>query len=200
MRVKGPAPAELLPLAEPAGLRAYLEVAQLKRLFRQGWLKRGVAEADCESVADHSFGVALLALLAPAPAGAPIDRMKATLLALVHELGEVRAGDITPVDGVSAEAKRELERASVAAVLAGHPDGAELSALWEEFETGASAEARWVRELDRLEMGLQAAVYRAEGRPRMEEFLDSAARGIADSALAALLQKAAADPVSSRQA
>ncbi len=165
---------------------------QLKRLFRQGWLKRGVAEADCESVADHSFGVALLALLAPLPADVPVDRGRAALLALVHELGEVYAGDITPVDGVSKEEKAALERASVDRVLEGHPEAASIRALWEEFETESSPEARFVRQLDRLEMGLQAAVYRAEGKPRMDEFLDSADRAVRSEELRALLRRGAA--------
>lgn len=163
---------------------------QLKRLFRQGWLKRGVEEAECESVADHSFGVAMLALLAPLPGGHQLDRGRAALLALVHELGEVYAGDITPVDGVTKEEKAALERVSVERVLSGHPEADAISALWEEFETEASPEARFVRQLDRLEMGIQAAVYRAEGRPRMEEFLESADRSVREDGLRELLRLA----------
>jgi putative hydrolase of HD superfamily len=204
MRVKGPNPLQILDPGDDAGLAAYLQVLQLKRLFRQGWLKRGVSEADCESVADHSFGVALLALLAPLPESAggraddgapefvPIDRTKAALLALVHELGEVYAGDITPVDGIPAEEKSRLERGSLELVLSGHAEAETLSALWEEYETGASAEARWVKELDRLEMGLQAALYRAEGKPRMEEFIASADRSVRDANLRSVLRRAAA--------
>jgi len=165
---------------------------QLKRLYRQGWLKRGVDEVDCESVADHSFAVAMLALLAPLPAGLKLDRSKAALLALVHELGEVYAGDITPVDGVSPAEKAALERDSLARVLKGHGEAEMLLAFWEEFETGSTAEARWVRELDRLEMGLQAALYREEGKPRMEEFIASADRSVKDAALRALMRSVTA--------
>jgi putative hydrolase of HD superfamily len=188
MRVKGPIPLEVLPVEGDPTLVSYLQTAQLKRLFRQGWLKRGVSEADCESVADHSFGVALLALLAPEPEGVRLDRSKAALLALVHELGEVYAGDITPVDGVSKEEKARLERASLERLLDGHPEAAAIRSLWEEFEEGTSAEAAFVRQLDRLEMGIQAATYRAEGRPGMEEFLQSADRSVRGEELRALLR------------
>lgn len=192
MRTKGQNPAEKLASADNPTLRAYLQAMQLKRLFRQGWLKRGVAEADCESVADHSFGVALLALLAPAPAE-DFDRGRAVLLAVAHELGEVYAGDITPVDGVSKEEKARRERDSMERVIAGidAATAAAIRELWEEFEECATAEARFVRELDRLEMGIQAAVYKAERRPRMDEFLGSADRAVADPALREVLLSAA---------
>ena len=170
-------------------LRPYLRVLGLKRLYRQGWLKRGVPELVCESVADHSFGTAMLALLvAGRPPFSDADPRKACLMAVVHELGEVYAGDITPVDGVSKEDKHTLERESLERVVAGAPGARELVALWEEFEKGKSPEARLVKRLDRLEMGIQAAVYRADGFPRMEEFLDSARRAVGDGLLREVLE------------
>lgn len=175
-----------------APLRVYLRAMGLKRLFRQGWLKRGLPEAACESVADHSFGTALLALLlAGRPPHEGVDREKTVLMALVHELCEVYAGDITPADGVSPEEKARLERESLARVLGGLTGAEELFSLWEEFEAGESPEARLVKQLDRLEMGIQAAVYRAEGARGMEEFLLSADRAVGDGDLRALLALAA---------
>lgn len=191
MIVKGENPSLLLPAGGSPELSALLQAFQLKKLFRQGWLKRGVPEAACESVADHTFGVALLALLAPAPAGPAPDRFRAAAMAVVHELGEVWTGDITPVDGVSKEEKARREAESLDRVLAGLPLAAEIRELWDDFEAGESPEARFVRQLDRLEMGVQAAAYRAEGHPRMEEFLDSADRAVGDPALRAVLAAAA---------
>jgi putative hydrolase of HD superfamily len=143
-------------------------------------------------VAEHSFGTALLALLVLGRGAGGVDGPRAALLALVHELGESYAGDITPVDGVSTEAKRELERESILRALAGHPDAAWFLGLWEEFEEGATPEARFVRELDRLEMGLQAALHDAEGHPGMGEFYESARRSVRDKRLASLLEEAIA--------
>ncbi len=187
MRTKGPNPDTLFSPSNEAALNVYRQVARLKRLYRQGWLKRGVTELACESVADHSFGVAFLALIAPEPAYGPINRERAVLLALVHELGEVYAGDITPVDGVSKQEKARRERESLERVVAGFQGAEELRALWEDYETGVSAEARFVRELDRLELGIQASIYQAEARPRMEEFIASADRAVKDTALRRLL-------------
>jgi putative hydrolase of HD superfamily len=197
MKIKGPNPSDMLSSRGNPTLLALLQTMHLKRLYRQGWLKRGVPESACESVADHSFGVAMLALLAPAPAdidGRLLDRGRAVLLATVHELGEIYAGDITPVDGVSKEEKNRRERESVERLAAGlDPEtAASIRELWEEFESERTPEARFVRMLDRLEMGVQAAVYRAEGFPRMEEFLASAERAATDPELRDVLRSATA--------
>ena len=189
MKRKAGFPEELLFGAGPEGraeavpdselLGPYIRILGLKRLYRQGWLKRGVPEAACESVADHSFGTAVLALLAAGRAPfEDADPGKACRMALAHEIGEVYAGDITPVDGVSREEKYRLERASLLRALSGAPGAGDILALWEEFEEGESPEARLVRRLDRLELGIQAAVYRADGFARMEEFLESARKAV----------------------
>ncbi|MDP3180082.1 MAG: HD domain-containing protein, partial [Spirochaetaceae bacterium] len=119
-----------------------------------------------------------------------VDPSRAALLALVHELGEAYAGDITPVDGVSREDKAALERASILRALDGHPDAEWFLSMWEEFEEGSSLEARFVRQLDRLEMGLQAALQEAEGYPGMGEFFDSARRTVVEPRLRAMLETA----------
>jgi len=199
MVTKAAGPDELLELgdgADPA-LSSYFRLMRLKRLYRQGWLKRGLPEGLCESVAEHSFGTALLALLLAGKDGAGgdfgrIDPSRAALLALVHEMGESYAGDITPVDGVSREDKSALERDAILRALEGHPDLEWFLSLWEEFEEGSSAEARFVRQLDRLEMGLQAALQEAEGFPGMLEFYDSARRTVVEPRLRGILEEAIA--------
>jgi putative hydrolases of HD superfamily len=197
MITKSSGPDELLglgPGADPA-LASYFRLMRLKRLYRQGWLKRGLPEELCESVAEHSFGTALLALLIAGKAGAcgefgALDSSHAALLALVHEMGESYAGDITPVDGVSLEEKEELEREAILRALEGHPDREWFLSLWEEFEAGATMEAKFVKQLDRLEMGLQAALQEAEGFPGMGEFYDSARRTVVEPRLRSMLEEA----------
>src|SRR5689334_14865724 len=101
-------------------LLRFLEHAmRLKSTARAGWKRCGVDR--CESVADHTFGVALLALLAPDPndakgssdSGEPprrrageLNRDHCLALALVHDLAESIVGDITPHDGVDPADKR----------------------------------------------------------------------------------------------
>jgi|GEM_PF-219376 len=191
-----PAAEALSPAAE-AVLRSFIRMIDLKGLYRQGWLKRGVPEERAESVADHSFGTALLAVLLADtlrtdPDFAGLDRQRCIEMALVHELGEVYVGDLTPVDGVSREDKYRQEREAFIKVVEGLPNGKELLTLWEDFETGASPEARFIRQLDRLEMGIQAALLKAEGYQRMDEFLKSAHKTVTHKNLKAILSLAEA--------
>jgi len=225
MITKAQGPDESLSLAEGGDpvLASYYRLMRLKRLYRQGWLKRGVPTRICESVAEHSFGTALLGLLltagpsvqgvsggpaapaasaaevgSPAPAAPPaqagqgLDPVKVVLFALIHEMGESYAGDITPVDGVPKEEKLRLERAAIERSLEGLPDAAWFLAQWEDFEQGSSPEARFVRELDRLEMGLEAALYASEGYAGMGEFFESSRKVVRDGRLASILEEAIA--------
>jgi putative hydrolases of HD superfamily len=177
-----------------AVVRAYLEAARLKSLPRKGWLLRGVSPDDCESVADHTQGVAMLCLLLLDGRG--LDRERVLHMALLHDLGEARVGDITPSDGVSDDDKHQLEAAAVRDISEGLSGGERHRAIWEEYEAGATPEARFVKQVDKLEMALQAAAYDRQGYDGLNEFFESARRAIDDPDLLQLLD--AADPVLTR--
>jgi putative hydrolase of HD superfamily len=170
-------------------LQGYFELVYLKHLFRQGWLKRGVPRQNVESVADHSFGVSVLALWLARAYFPDLDADKAVRMALLHELGEIYAGDITPRDGIAEDEKRRREEASVREVCAKLPGGQEYIDLWLEFEAGQTPEAIFVRQLDRLEMGLQAAVYEHMGLGELPEFFTSARQALKDERLHALIDQ-----------
>ncbi|MBA2753090.1 MAG: HD domain-containing protein [Chloroflexia bacterium] len=169
-----------------AGLVRFLILAgRLKRLARTGWLHSGVPAAEVESVADHSFRTALLAWVA-AGQEPGLDRERVLAMALVHDLAEALAGDPTPYDPdhlatLDPEARRAFlgrrqvrsttrqaakhaaEREAIETMLATLPerDAASIRALWEEVESGRTAEARFVKGADRLERYLQAREYGA---------------------------------------
>jgi putative hydrolase of HD superfamily len=193
MQTKGVFPLSLLADRSVAPLiELYFETNQLKRLYRQGWLKRGVRPERCESVADHIFGMAALAVFICDAYFPELDLAKVLRLVLLHEIGEVYAGDITPADGVTGAEKRRHEREAVQRVLGKLPRGGDYVAAWEEFELGDSPEACLVRELDRLEMGLQASVYDLEGGLQADEFYATAERVVTNAPLKALLSEATA--------
>ena len=148
---------------------ALLEALQLKRLPRSGWLRVGVQ--DSESVAAHSWGAAWL-VAALCPEG--VDRGRALEMAVIHDLAEVRIGDITPVDGVPVGEKVIMEREALNAMLHSIPHGSRIRDLWEEFEAGETTEARFTRVCDKLDMGLQAIAYSEESEEDFEEWLISA--------------------------
>ncbi len=142
------------------------EALALKDLDRAGWKRVGVSRP--ESVAAHSWSMALAALLR---CPADLDRGRVLAMAILHDLAEVRVGDITPHDGVPREEKKRREREAAAALFAGHP---ELLALWTEADLGQSPEARYLKELDNLDMGFQAERYMTRGHD-VSEFLGATA-------------------------
>lgn len=163
---------------------ALLEVAGLKALVRAGWARRGIA--DPESVAAHSWGVGWLVLvLLPSD----LDRERALSYAVLHDLPEVRTGDLMPSDGVSTEDKHARERAAMQAICARLPGGAALLATWEAYEAQQDPEARFVRQLDRLDMAIQAVAYEGSSSERLDEFLDSADAVIEHPALREVLEQ-----------
>ena len=169
-------------------VEAYFELCQLKQLYRQGWLRRGVPKERCESVAEHSFGVAVLALWLVDAYYPELDAGKVLRMALLHDIGEIYAGDLIPSDSVSPQEKHQREEQSVDKVLAKLPAGDVYRAVWGEFEAGDSPEARLVRQVDRLEMGFQAGVYASQGLARLGEFSASARRELSDSVLIELME------------
>ena len=152
---------------------------ELKRVERAGWIQSGLA--NTESVAAHSWGVAFLALILKPP---ELDAEKVLSMAILHDLAEVKIGDLTPEDEMPPAEKLASESAALREMLAGHPSRAELLELWVECETRSSAEGDFVKMCDKLDMALQAQIYSAtEEGFDPSEFIDSALKGIRDEGL-----------------
>ena len=157
------------------------EALLLKELDRAGWKRAGIDSP--ESVAAHTWGMCwLILVLAPDD----IDRAKAVNLAIIHDLAEVRVGDITPHDGVSRAEKKRRETTAIRDILVSRPD---LMALWDEYNEGNSPEARFVHDIDRLDMALQAVRYRTLHNANTAEFIASAKNDIHDERLAELFAR-----------
>lgn len=162
--------------------RELLAALALKDLPRAGWTRVGVDAP--ESVAAHSWGVAWLVLvLCPDT----LDRGRALAIATVHDLAEVVVGDLTPHDGVSAEEKFERERSGMSELTRRLPNGDELCALWREYADASTAEGRFVKACDKLDMALMAARYEATQGVDTAEFIDSALAALDDAQLRALV-------------
>ncbi len=148
-----------------------LQAGRLKTTPRTGWLQRGVPRA--ESVADHSHGVAVAALLLCELHDGPVDRARVLTMAVLHDLAESVTGDLSL--GASRllppGAKAAAEAAALDEVGAGLPFFAGWRGAWEEFEEQRTAEAQLVRDADRLDLLAQALVYeRTTGSRELEEF------------------------------
>jgi putative hydrolase of HD superfamily len=170
---------EYMEVNREALLELLMEAVTLKRIPRTGWGMRGVPHV--ESVAEHSFGVALLALtLADAVIAesegegerARLDVEKVLVMALLHDLAEVRLTDL-PVSAVQLlpeGVKGRAEALAMDQLLAPLPTMTRWKALWREFEDRSSAEGRLVRDSDKLEMMVQCLRYEQAGCRGLEEF------------------------------
>lgn len=175
-------------------LDRFLHIAShLKEVRRAGWVRSGVK--DAESVADHSWGVAVLALLL---APQDLDRQRLLSLATVHDLAEAIVGDITPHDSISADEKRRCE-SDATHNLAALADMPELIALWKEYDQNSTPEARFIHELDALEMASQAIAYQRSGRlgpAAAQQFIASASGRIHTPKLCKVLADLISSPTS----
>lgn len=140
-----------------------LSVYRLKDEIRAGWMIRSIVEP--ESVADHSWGTALLCLLNAEEAG--VDADPAIRMALVHDIAEAEVGDIPrrvneSDQPVSRAEKARREHEAIAGLGGGALDGA--VELWREYEAGETPVARFVRDMNLIDMCLQALYYERAGR------------------------------------
>ena len=142
------------------------DALRLKSLPRAGWIRAGIESP--ESVAAHSWGMAWL-VMNLCPEG--VDTERALKIALVHDLPEVIAGDITPHDGLSKSEKHSLEARAAEQLFTGRPD---LMALWQEYNAAKTPEAMFVKECDALDMALQALRYAKVHHVDTAEFIASA--------------------------
>ncbi|MEM7354956.1 MAG: HD domain-containing protein [Acidobacteriota bacterium] len=153
-------------------LDTLLELQVLDRVPRSGYFLRGIN--DAESVSEHSFHIVFLvwALAAEEPA---VDRLRAMELALVHDLAEVRTGDLprTAAGYLPPGAKASAELAAADDLLA--PLGEQAVARVAEYQAGETAEARFVSTCDKLQLLIKATVYEGWGAKAMGEFWDNLA-------------------------
>jgi len=189
MQTKAPNPISLLEESNTHPvIAAYFEISHLKQLYRQGWLQRGIPQEQCESVAEHSFGVAVLALMLAEVINPDLDPLKVFRMALIHDFGEIYAGDFTPGDKIPPGKKYHLERESISQVFGKLPRGDEYIQLWDEFEAGGTPEAQFIQQIDKLEMVLQASVYEHQGWDNLNEFFDCSRHRITSPEIKVLLE------------
>ena len=126
-----------------------VEVDKLKSVVRRNYLADGSRR---ENTAEHSWTLALMAVVLAEHAAEPVDVGTVMRMVVVHDLVEVDAGDTYVYDEAGKLTQHDRERAAAERIFGLLPgdQGAQLRAVWDEFEDGTSAEARFARTLDRL--------------------------------------------------
>ncbi|XP_027065803.1 uncharacterized protein [Coffea arabica] len=138
---------------------------RLKTTKRAGWVKKGVENP--ESIADHMYRMGVMALIAADIPG--VNRDKCIKMAIVHDIAE---------DGISKLEKSQREQEALehmCKLLGGGPQAKEIADLWTEYEENTSLEAKVVKDLDKVEMILQALEYENEQGKDLDEFFQSTA-------------------------
>lgn len=169
-------------------LQSYKHLIKLKKLKRAGWLRSGIAAHNCESVAEHSLGTGLLGFLVACEFYPHLDASKVMQLGCIHDLGEALTGDVLPWDKAAIPDFDERERAGALQTAAGLKALPKLTALYDEYHAAKTPEAILVRQIDKLEMLLQAYCYEEELGLDLQQFFDNKENTVFDEEMQKLLR------------
>lgn len=130
-------------------LQFILEVDKLKSVLRRSLIANG---ERLENSAEHSWHLALCALVLHEHANKPVNLARVLKMVLVHDIVEIDAGDTFLFDEVGNTSKAEREQEAANRIFGFLPDDqqVELHVLWEEFEARETADAKFAAALDRL--------------------------------------------------
>lgn len=140
----------------------YVLCNKLKNVIRTGWLNWNVKRQRIESVAEHVYGVMMLAIAMKSEYQYDIDIMKVLYMLAIHELGETIIGDLTQfqIDGAT---KEKIEHEAVHKILSSLLDGEKIEQLFIEFDKHETKEALFAYQCDKLECDIQSKLYDQEG-------------------------------------
>lgn len=140
---------------------AFLEIiSQLKHTERTGWVDRKLPNP--ESIADHMYRMSIICFFNDTPG---IDVAKCQQIALCHDMAEALVGDITPYDSsCNKDEKHRREQVTMQylrdLVSKFNPRaGQQIYDLWCEYEFQTSAEAKFVKDVDKFELVSQCSEY-----------------------------------------
>lgn len=146
---------------EESVIRFYVLCNKLKDVIRSGCKIWNVKRDRLESVAEHIFGVQMLALAIQSQYKYDIDIMKVIYMLAVHELEEIYIGDLTMFE-ISKEEKKKIGHEAVSKVLEGLLDKGQIMSIIQEFDERETKEARFAHHCDKLECDLQIKLYDEE--------------------------------------
>ncbi|WP_425628156.1 HD domain-containing protein [Vibrio neptunius] len=131
-------------------LALVMELDQLKSVLRRTRVKS--AQGRLENSAEHSWHVALMAILMEEHANEPVNIARVVKMLLLHDIVEIDAGDTFVYDTAASKVQAEKELAAAQRLFALLPNdqGQELLELWLEFERAESADAKFGKALDRI--------------------------------------------------
>ncbi len=140
-------------------LKFYLLATELKEKIRSGWKVWNIDRQRVESVAEHIYGTCILAISIDSQFELNIDLYKVIIMLVLHEIEEVKIGDLTLFDKVTQEQKRKMGKEAVEEVLSTLDKKIEYIKLIEEFENMETKESVFAKMCDKLEADIQCKIY-----------------------------------------
>lgn len=139
----------------------YVLCNKLKNIIRTGWLDWKVKRKRIESVAEHIFGTQMLALAIYSEYKYEIDIKKVILMLALHELEEIKIGDLTPFQITKAE-KKKIGKKAVKDIIKNLNIKEDIDKIIDEFDERITKEALFAHHIDKLECDLQCKLYDEE--------------------------------------
>lgn len=143
-------------------IRYYVLCNRLKDIIRTGWKDWNVQRDRIESVAEHIYGVQMLAIAMYSEYQYDVNIAKVIMMLAVHELEEIYIGDLTQFQ-ISKEEKIKIGHEAVQKVLEGLMDKEQILNLIKEFDERKTKEALFAHYCDKLECDIQSKLYDEEG-------------------------------------
>ena len=139
----------------------YVLCNKLKNIIRTGWLDWKVKRKRIESVAEHIFGTQMLALAIYSEYKYEIDIKKVILMLALHELEEIKIGDLTPFQ-ITKEEKKKIGKKAVEDIVKNLNIKEDIDKIIDEFDERITKEALFAHHIDKLECDLQCKLYDEE--------------------------------------
>jgi putative hydrolases of HD superfamily len=144
-----------VPSWDPRELLDFIRLCEgIKTELRHSWLSSGRRE----SVAEHSWLMAMLAMLTYRELERPVDILRTLQMVIIHDLVEAICGDVPYTATVATRAlkgKREADAMECIRDRLPQRLGDEIADLWEDYEKRLSPEAMFAKALDNLEVQMQ---------------------------------------------
>lgn len=156
---------------------------RLKTTRREGWRRFGIGHG--ESISDHMYRMSIMTMMAPPSLSSRLNVPHCTKMALIHDMAESLVGDITPVDKDVTKAEKARREAAVMKYITsdllgkipgGQTTGQEILQIFQEYEDNETLEAKFVHDIDKMELLLQMIEYERAQEIDLSEFAHVAQR------------------------
>lgn len=139
----------------------YVLCNKLKNIIRTGWIDWKVKRKRIESVAEHIYGTQMLALAIYSEYKYEIDIKKVILMLALHELEEIKIGDLTPFQ-ITKKEKKKIGKKAVEDIIKNLNIKEDIDKIIDEFDERITKEALFAHHIDKLECDLQCKLYDEE--------------------------------------